>query len=144
MFKFQGGIYQNALEDLTEELALKRPSNKSNHANWLLGHILHCRYMLANMIGAKAENPFDEVYCDAIENGDYPTVEKVFAQFPIISEKVLDRLSGLTDSELDAKPAHDKPALADIVSFFVYHEAYHIGQLGYVRKLIGLAPMKSH
>ncbi len=144
MFQFQGGIYKNALENLTDELAHQRPSDKSNHTNWLLGHILHCRYMLANMIGVEAKNPFDKTYWGAIEDKTYPEINEVTKHFPSISSLLVDKLSSMTDAELDAKPAPDKPSTADIVSFFVYHEAYHLGQIGYARKMIGLEALKSN
>ena len=144
MFQFQCGIYQNALENLTDELANQRPSDKNNHTNWLLGHILHCRYMLANMIGVEAENPFDKIYWGTIEDKDYPKIKEVTKHFPIISSLLTDKLSKMTDAELDTKPAPDKPSTADIVSFFVYHEAYHLGQIGYARKMIGLETLKSN
>ncbi|GJM34717.1 MAG: hypothetical protein DHS20C18_37180 [Saprospiraceae bacterium] len=144
MFQFQGGIFHNALENLEQEDALKRPSENSNHINWLLGHIVHCRYMLANMLGVKAENPFGKTFWTAIENKDYPTIKEVVSQFPEISNKLLDKISSIGNEAFDAKPSPDQPSTADLVSFFIYHEAYHIGQIGYARKLIGLEAMKSH
>jgi len=144
MFQFQGGIFHNALENLTEEDALKKPYEHSNHINWLLGHILHCRFMLGNMLGMKADNPFGEIYWTAIEDKAYPSVEEIVKEFPKISEKVIAKIASMTNDELDARPAPDKPSMTEMVSFFVYHEAYHIGQIGYARKAIGLKAMKSH
>ena len=144
MFVFHDRIFHNAFENLTEALALRRPSENSNHSNWVLGHILHCRYMLANMLGLEAVDPFGEIYWTGIENREYPTIAEISGHFPKISGKLMDKLSAMDDAELDARPAPDKPCLTDIVSFFVYHEAYHLGQLGYARKLIGLEAMVSH
>ncbi|TXN36068.1 DinB family protein [Flagellimonas hymeniacidonis] len=144
MFEFQGKIFDNAFENLTEELALKCPSEHSNHSNWLLGHILHSRYMLANMLGDGTINPFGEIYWKSIENGDYPTINEISKSFAKAGRELKEKLLGTSDAELEAKPAPDKPALIDIVSFFLYHEAYHLGQLGYARKIIGLEAMKSH
>ena len=144
MFRFQEGIYNNAFENLTEDVALKRPSERSNHMNWLLGHVLHCRFMLANMIGSAAKNPFENVYWDAIGNKDYPRIQEIQGQFPQIGKELEERLSHMSNDEMDSRPAPDKPSMAELVSFFVYHEAYHLGQLGYARKIVGLEPLKSH
>lgn len=144
MFRFQEGIFNNAFDALTQEDALKRPSPYTNHINWLLGHILHCRYMLASMIGVQEENPFGTVYWDPITQKQYPSLDRILAEFPLISEKLLSKLAAFTDGELDARPAPDKPSLTEIISFFSYHEAYHIGQIGYVRKYIGMEPLKSN
>ena len=143
MFRFQEGIYQNALLGMTEEQALCRPSDKSNHINWLMGHILHCRFMLTNMLGVKAENPFGNRYWSAIDEQEYPALEKVTGLLPAITATLTKKLTSLSDEEFDARPASDKPSVSDIVSFFVYHEAYHLGQIGYARKIIGLDPLQS-
>ena len=143
-FKFQEGIFQNALIGLTDELAHQRPSEQNNHINWLLGHLLHCRYMLSNMLGIEAENPFGNSYWEAIENKAYPRLDELVKYFPTISSLLIEKLSDMTDEELDAKPAPDKPSTTEIVSFFAYHEAYHLGQIGYARKMIGLDALKSN
>lgn len=144
MFTFQEGIYHHALDNLKKEDALKRPTEHSNHINWLLGHILHCRFMLANMLGIKAENPFGNTYWTAIENKDYPGLNDLVTQFPGISSLLVERLAGMSNEQLDATPAKGQPSLAEMVAFFIYHEAYHIGQIGYARKAIGLGAMKSN
>ena len=144
LFQFQATIVQNAQLGLTEALALKRPSGHNNHINWMLGHLLHCRYMLAKMLGVAAENPFGNTYWEALDNRSYPPVGEVMQHFPAISAQLMQALGGLTDAELDAQPDPDQPSLTEMVSFFVYHEAYHIGQIGYARKGIGMEAMKSN
>ncbi len=144
MFRFQEGIFNNAFDNLTQEDALERPSERSNHLNWLLGHILHCRYMLAGMVGVQLENPFGNLFWEPIADREYPGIDKIRDSFPVISEQLLTILSAFTDEELDAIPAPDQPSLSEIISFFAYHEAYHIGQLGYIRKFIGMEPLKSN
>ena len=100
--------------------------------------------MLANMIGVEAENPFSNTYWGAIEDKDYPEIKEVTKHFPSITSLLINKLSIMTDAELDTKAAPDKPSTADMVSFFVYHEAYHLGQIGYARKMIGLEALKSN
>ncbi len=143
-FQYQAGIFQNALMELTEENVLKRPSDRSNHINWILGHILHCRYMLAGRLGLDVESPFGDTYWKAIEDKKYPKMEEVVNDFPKISEKLIQQIKSKSDEELDHRAAQDQPSLADMLSFFSYHEAYHLGQIGYARKIIGLEAMKSH
>ena len=143
MFRFQECIFNNALENLTEDLALRRASNNSNHMNWLLGHVLHCRFMLAGMIGLSEINPFGKTYWTAIDDKPYPPVNEISGQLRLISKKLIEKLSSIPDEEMDAKPGVDQSSLADIISFFAYHEAYHLGQIGIVRKMIGLSALKS-
>ena len=144
MFEFQGTIYENAQANLSEEQAQQRPGEHNNHINWLLGHVLHCRFMLANMLGVEAENPFGQRYWTAIEEVEYPAVAEVVQHFAGISSKLVAALNTMSDEQLDARPAEGKPSMSEIVSFFVYHEAYHLGQLGYARKAIGMEAMKAN
>ncbi len=144
MFQYQESIYNNAFENLENDTALVRPLTTANHMNWLLGHVLHCRYMLANMLGVEDQNPFGNLYWEKLEGENFKSIEEIKALFPSISEKLMRQIGSMTDEQLDNKSAPEKPALSDIISFFIYHEAYHIGQLGYARRLVGLEPMKSN
>jgi len=143
MFEFQQGIFQNALEDLSETAALQRPSSNSNHINWLLGHLLHCRYMLANVVGVPTTNPFGEIYWNALQDMNYPALIEVTAHWPEITSQLLEKLSTFCDDDLQSRESADKPSLEEMIAFFVYHEAYHLGQIGIVRKIIGVGAMKS-
>jgi hypothetical protein len=144
MFLFQRGIFENALDGLSDVAALKRISDTSNHMNWLLGHIVHCRFMLAGIVGIRESNPFGNTYWSGIEEKAYPNVSEVVLQMNSISEKLMAKLASLSDEALDATLGPDQPVLGDVISFFSYHEAYHLGQVGMVRKLVGLGSLKSN
>jgi hypothetical protein len=144
MLEYQGGIFQNAFDNLTDEFALIRPSERSNHSNWLLGHIVHCRFMLAGMIGLEVKNPHEEIYWQAIDNIAYPSIERLNADFKNISSLLINEIGNLTDESLEDNSVAHQPPLAEWISFFAYHEAYHLGQIGYLRKLIGMESLKSN
>ncbi|MDN5205573.1 DinB family protein [Fulvivirgaceae bacterium BMA10] len=144
LFQMQGEIFNNAFDKLSDKLALSRASDNSNHINWLLGHVLHCRFMLANMIGLQEVNPLGDQYFKAIEHKDYPGIDEIRQHWPQISEKLLNKISSMSNEDLDTRPAENKPSLSDIISFFIYHEAYHLGQIGIVRKIIGMEALKSN
>jgi uncharacterized damage-inducible protein DinB len=143
MLQFQARILNNVFDNLPEEAALKRVSSNANHINWLAGHILHCRFMLAGMIGINETNPFGQTYWLAIDDKAYPGVKEIAAQIPHISEQLIEKLSSLSDDEMDTRPSGNKQSLGEIIAFFVYHESYHLGQIGIVRKIIGLGALKS-
>jgi uncharacterized damage-inducible protein DinB len=144
MFQFQHGIFENALDNLSDAIALKSLPGTSNHMNWLLGHIVHCRFMLSGMIGLQQSNPFGNMYWSAVAEAPYPTVEEIARQMTEISKSMTDKIGELSDDELMARANEQTPSLNDIISFFAYHEAYHLGQIGLVRKGVGLGTLKSN
>jgi uncharacterized damage-inducible protein DinB len=100
--------------------------------------------MLAGMIGLEEVNPFNKLYWSAIQERDYPGLADVVMEMNRISGKLLNQLATSTDESIFAEEAPGKPALAEIISFFAYHEAYHLGQIGLLRRLLGLSALKSH
>lgn len=144
VLKQQDHIFQNAMAGLNEKQALQRPSDNTNHINWLLGHILHCRYMLANMLGEAVENPFGKTYFSPITNGDYPTVHQIAELWPAVTEKLTQKIAAFTEAGLDERSNPEGPAPSDLIAFFIYHEGYHLGQIGFIRKLLGFEPMKTN
>lgn len=143
MFKFQEGIFNNAFDGLTNEKALIKPSEQSNHINRILGHVLHCRFMLINMLGDSSQNPFGNIYWEPNEK-EYPSIEEILEQWPIICKKLENKIKTMSDEQLDAQPEEKRPSLSNIISFFIYHESYHLGQVGYARKIVGLNAMKAN
>jgi hypothetical protein len=62
-----------------------------------------------------------------------------------VSSALADRLATLTAAELDTRaaqsfPVHDESLLGGI-AFLQQHESFHIGQLAYLRRLLGLGSM---
>ena len=142
-FQLQNGIFQNALDQLDDALALQRPHPNSNHLNWLVGHLVTCRYMLANHIGLALADPNDKLYFSPIHDGPYPTLKTLTGEWAAISSPLIDFISSLAAEELCADLGNGA-SKKDLIQFFAYHEAYHLGQMGYARKQLTGQAMKSH
>lgn len=144
MFQFQQGIFENALDNLSDGIALTCIPGIKNHMNWLLGHIVHCRFMLSGMIGLQKSNPFGDTYWTAVAETPYPNIEEIARQMTEISKSITNKIGELSDDDLMARSGKGEPNLNDVISFFAYHEAYHLGQIGLVRKGVGLGTLKSN
>lgn len=143
-FQLQDGIFHNALADITDEQALMRPNDRTNHYNWLLGHVATCRCMLANAIGLRVENPHGDLYFKAIGDYHYRDMADIQALWESISVRLTDYLAGLSREELDAHVEGMPVSRLDMIVFYQYHEAYHLGQMGLLRKVLGLPAMQSN
>jgi hypothetical protein len=147
IFKLHTWLFVNSLDKVNDSTFVKR-IKKTNSLAFIAIHLLDARYYLANYVGHKVENPFKPLFEDA-ENIDdikrFPKVsevKKVWLEFPPI---LIDRLKKLKEDELAKKsfvvfPVDDHSILGGI-TFLIDHESYHIGQLGFLRRCLGLPPM---
>jgi hypothetical protein len=111
-------------------------------------HMLDARFFLAGFLGAEAVHPFKEMF-DRIESIDdivsYPELDAVMKAWREVSDALLERFSRLGEDDLAAGaplefPVDDGTVLGGI-AFLLEHESYHLGQLGFLRKLHDLDPM---
>jgi hypothetical protein len=62
-----------------------------------------------------------------------------------LTKRLQAKLATLKEDELAAPVTGVKlpnvNTVVDALAFFAFHEAYHVGQLGYVKKAIGYAPI---
>jgi uncharacterized protein YndB with AHSA1/START domain len=123
----------------------KRPTPNTNGMLWIYGHMAVVR---GRMLAALGEE-FDPGLGDAFGRGaslqdtsTYPTREKIFEASREVNRRLFAKLAALTEADL-AKPAQGpKPnfvqTVGEQIAFFALHDSYHVGQLGYVRKALGL------
>jgi hypothetical protein len=75
----------------------------------------------------------------------YPTLNEVRNAWQDVSNILIDRFNIISDDFLYGQskekfPIKDRILINDIV-FLLQHESFHIGQLAFLRKYLGLGPM---
>ncbi len=129
------------LDDLSEEDARKRSRDGEGPSiTWSVGHLLHYRYHLMTMLGAERVDPSGETFTeDATDGAEYPTVAELQARWAGLTEDFQAALTSKSEAEWDAAGtgAHDEKSLRDQVVFLAWHEGYHMGALGALRKELG-------
>ncbi len=139
-------ICRNA-EDLSrEESLLARPTGAS-HANWVVGHILSTRQKTLALLGR--ERTCDQAVEDLYERGTEPPTEadatpldELLAGVTAAQEGILAGLDAATPGMLSAaapfSPGNrDDETVGSLLATLVFHEAYHSGQLGILRRAAG-------
>jgi uncharacterized protein YndB with AHSA1/START domain len=123
----------------------KRPTPNTNGMLWIYGHMAAVR---ARMLAALGEE-FDPGLGDAFGRGaalqdttSYPSREKIGDASREVNRRLFAKLATLTDADL-AKPAqgprpNSVQTVGEQIAFFALHDSYHVGQLAYVRKALGL------
>jgi uncharacterized damage-inducible protein DinB len=103
------------------------------------------------MLGAEQPSPLATYLKGARGIDDvkeFPSVAELQRAWTTASHALRDRLDAITAAELDASivspfplPIGD-PTTLSLLTFFVQHDSYHIGQLALLRKHAGLPAMQ--
>lgn len=143
-YKLQTGVIDRILDGIPENQMLTRPDDKANSIHFILGHITATRYTAAQMLGNKEEFAHDALFDRGVEikdAADYPPFSEIKAAWDSISLKMPELLENASEDQLTAKPSFEPPAMENsirgLLSFLAFHESYHIGQISYVRRLLG-------
>ena len=110
---------------------------------WMAGHLTSIRYHLLDLLGEKKEFPWPKLFDDGFDaEKDYPEMSKIADAWNEISDAFQEKLAQASESdiakELDYKLPHGDNTVRGALIFFAYHEAWHFGQIAYVRKCLGM------
>lgn len=148
-YRLHTHLFDNVIEDILPEDATRRITPDTNHIAWLTGSLVSCRFDMANALGIPQKAAFVDVYGnhrpidDALE---YPSLLSLQDDWHYISPMLLDTLSAIPSVELANRPSpfeemHEN-TLAEAFSFIIDREAYVIGQIGILRRILGYSAMK--
>jgi uncharacterized damage-inducible protein DinB len=130
------------LDGVTDEEALLQPVS-GNCLNWVVGHIVASRNGVLKVLGAEPYWPAEPA--GRYARGSAPVSENDGSAVPFrelvrafdgSQERIASALAGVTDADL-ARPHAQDQTVGEWLSFLHFHEAYHIGQTGLLRRLVG-------
>jgi hypothetical protein len=148
MFEFSYGAVNRNVEGVTEEESLVKPQPAGNCLNWVLGHIVVYRGMILTLVG---EVPVcSEAQAAPYRRGSSPSegdtlldMATLRGYFADSQQRLIPALAALSDEAL-ALPVpdqHKRPPLTgsigDALIRLHYHEGYHNGQIGLLRRIAG-------
>lgn len=129
------------LEDLSDADARTRSRGDGGPSiTWLVGHLLHYRYFVLNLLGDERESPFGETFTeDATDGSDYPSIAEIHRHWAELAPDFQAALETRTEADWEASGAgpHEERTAREQVVFFAWHEGYHMGCLGAMRKAMG-------
>jgi hypothetical protein len=147
-FRVSTNLYVKALGGFDRAALLTRPGERSNPMLWIAGHLAQARARVLAAIGAPREVPWGGLFATGshiVEPDRYPSVDEIRATWLTLSAELEDRLGALTEDDLADLPPMRIPSvdgtLRGSIALFAFHEGYHIGQMGYVRKWLGGSPL---
>lgn len=141
-------IFQVNTDGVTHQESLRQPAESGNCLNWIAGHLVTAYNSILPSLGE--ETVWDETRVNPYNRGsDPPTAAADAAEFGEICqafdtahERVMRGLGNLAAERLD-EPAPYSPGnnpdetLGSLLHLIAFHQAYHVGQLGLGRRLVG-------
>jgi hypothetical protein len=147
-FEVATNLMRKALDGADTEVLLRRPGPDSNSMLWVAGHLTQFRCRIAHLLGSERPVPWKELFRTGSEKraaADYPPIAEIAALWDDVSLELGRRMLELEAAELDAPLRVRMPStdgtIAGALALFAFHEGYHIGQLGYLRRWHGLSPL---
>ncbi len=148
-FDLQTRLFNNATEGITEDESGARKSEHINNMKWIAGHLLNTRLgSLGKVAGLAPDESYNAQFGRGNSydpNATYPPISEIKAKWESTAADISNGISNIPEEVLAAKSQAQVPIADDtmrgLVAFLVSHEAYHIGQLGMLRKMIGKEAM---
>jgi hypothetical protein len=148
ILELNAALFRRALDGVDQAAAERRPNDYTNSLAFIACHALDTRFYLMKLAGHERTNPWQTLFdaaTDISSMTEFPPLYEVLAEWDELHEATLACLAEMTLAELDAEsearfPTEDRSILGAI-AFLAFHEAYHVGQMGLVRKYFGFDPV---
>ena len=136
--------------DLTNRQAVQRVRGTEGPSiSWALGHLLNGRCEALKLLDPDAENPFAAQFdrlVAATDGSDYPDIADLMSSWHEISGRLFRAMDPITGEQLQRPLAemgapHEERNLLGVLVYIVWHETYHMGQIGTIRTQLGYRPM---
>jgi uncharacterized damage-inducible protein DinB len=143
LYGLSNNMLATSVRDLPEQDARTRSRGGAGPSiAWTIGHLCHFKVVVLGMLGHPRDNPFAAQFerTPASDGSDYPDLSELVASFAQLNNDLCAALATSAtrlDGPLPGAGAHDEKKLLDTVLFFAWHEGYHIGGIGTMRKELG-------
>lgn len=129
LFSSNERVFNTNMEGITHEESLKEKYN-CNSVNWIVGHLAYTRNNILMHLGLPLDA--DESMKPFYSRGTKLDISKALPldtlkkMYVASQPQIIQELEKLKDE-----------AKLDQITFLGFHEAYHIGQIGLLRKILG-------
>jgi hypothetical protein len=145
-FRFNERLLGMVSEGFTPAEWAAPPGEKGgNSSHWMLAHLVVQRRALARKLGGAAPaEPWEAAFKPGSKGAlapDTPAPAALLATFTALGELIGARLTALEPAAAAAPWGGRLPdggtTVADGAHFLYFHETYHLGQIGLVRRILG-------
>ena len=143
-FEMNHYLFGQAIKGLSEDTVAKRPNDQVNPMLWIAGHLVHERCFLLSLLGEESEVLWAKEFgrgSKLREIADYPSWQTILEEWEKRTTSLMPLLDTVSENILlritDLGLPFSNATVARATTFLAMHESYHIGQMGYLRKLLG-------
>jgi len=138
--KFNRMLYEKGVKDLDQDDSLNSPSDLINPPNWILGHVVATRADLLKKLEIDPGIP--EKFASTYRRGSAKVTIDTAYDLKEIDGYFIEsdqKLVGLFEE--NSTIAKLNTEVAEMILSYFLHEAYHLGQIGLVRRFLGKNPI---
>jgi len=136
------------VEGISHEESLIQPQPAGNCLNWVIGHLVFSYELIFPLLGQKPVmgegrlKPYGRHSSPLKDSAEAVALQELLAAFDKASERVDAGLAGLATKKLDEpapySPTNDrKETVRSLLATISFHQAYHAGQTGLLRRVVG-------
>lgn len=143
-FELQTTWFIKELLNISEEDSNKQTADHVNSIKWIAGHILNTRMSLLSILtGTGHDLHFNALFGKGSPGkvtDAFPTIHEISNKWAVISSALTGCLQNISDQTLASAPPFQTSVpdttLHGLIAYMVSHEAFHLGQIAVLKKLI--------
>ena len=148
-FGFTHYVLSANLDGISHADSLRPAADGANSLNGIVGHIVRARAQIHDLLGLKPViglgrlERYKQRQPPVVADGEgVLPFDELVAALNTSQEAVMGRLAEMGDEELAAECAHvlepgKRSQVGVMLAAFNFHEAYHAGQTGLLRRIVG-------
>ena len=141
-------LFAKALDGISEADLFRRPTPATNPILWIAGHMADTRVLALRALHESFDLNWGDCFqrgCELRAAASYPSIAEIAEAMKEIGARLYPLLASIEDEQL-AQPATGvgvprAVTLMDEMTLVAWHETYHLGQMGYVRKALGYSAL---
>jgi hypothetical protein len=139
LYGLSNNILATGISDLSDQDAKARSRGGTGPSiSWTIGHLCHYKIKVLELLGQTREDPFASTFePTATDGASYPPLADLAANFAALNGDLCAALTSSTgrlEAPMPGAGPHDEKRIFDTVLFLAWHEAYHIGAIGAIRR----------
>jgi uncharacterized damage-inducible protein DinB len=151
IFNLNTRLFRELTDNLSDEQARERPSNETYSIVFLACHLVEARDCLARLVGIEKTRSLAEVLqsvTTVVELNNEPPLDQVKEAWEEVTALLWERIPCLSSDSLDQESSDrfplDNSSVFGGLVFLLHHESYHIGQLAFLRRYLGVGARYGH